>query len=158
MHINGTDDSTCKGNIDVKNRFGGIPSSSRWWSRRMCTHLLLQETKITTSCWTTTDRTLEPTKKKSVPRPETKKKPKGDGRRGTIMIKSNGNLQEIWPWSPEGFDYKTSMGWGGGGAWRQLSKKLTLGVNTFLVVQSLNPVQLVQTHGLQHHGSPLTQP
>ena len=34
-------------------------------------------------------------KKKSVPRPETKKKPKGDGRRGTIMIKSNGNLQEI---------------------------------------------------------------
>ena len=41
-------------------------------------------------------------------------------------------------------DLITRLPWGGGmgGSWQQLSKKLTLGVNTLVVVHSLNPVQL----------------
>ena len=48
-----------------------------------------ESTKIATSYWTTIDRkTLEPTQKKDTPHPKTKKLQQ-DGRRGTIMIKSN---------------------------------------------------------------------
>ena len=51
-----------------------------------------ESTKITTSCLKTINQsTPEPTKKKKkkVPHPKTKKKPQGDGRKGTNMIKSN---------------------------------------------------------------------
>ena len=47
-----------------------------------------EKTKITISCWTTTDRrTLEPTKKDMCPK--IKEKPQWDCRRGANKIKSN---------------------------------------------------------------------
>ena len=67
-----------------------------WQSRRMCTHLLqeyqncnqlLNNHRQQDHCPTVL-RQLEPTIK-DTPRPNTKKKPQQDGRRGTIMIKSN---------------------------------------------------------------------
>ena len=48
-----------------------------------------KNTKAATSCWITTNRRmLEPTKKET-PHPKTKKKLQRDGRRGTILTKSN---------------------------------------------------------------------
>ena len=48
-----------------------------------------ENTIITTSCWTITDRkTLELTKK-DTPHPKIKEKPQWDSRRGTITVKSN---------------------------------------------------------------------
>ena len=55
----------------------------------MCFLLWCQNTKITISCWTTIVRRMLGTTKKYTPNPKTKQKPQQDGRRGTIMIKSN---------------------------------------------------------------------
>ena len=44
-----------------------------------------ENTKITTNCWTTMKKRLEPTKK-DILHPNTKKKPQQDNRRGTFMI------------------------------------------------------------------------
>ena len=47
-----------------------------------------ENTRITASCWTVIDRkTLELTKK-DTPHPKTKEKPRWDGRRGAITVKS----------------------------------------------------------------------
>ena len=63
-------------------------SGSRWRSRRILL-ISCKTTKITTSCWTTTDRrTLESTKER-YSTPKDKEEMAGDGRRGTITIKSN---------------------------------------------------------------------
>ena len=64
-------------------------SGSRWRSRRILLISSCKSTKITTSCWTTTDRrTLESTKER-YSTPKDKEEMAGDGRRGTITIKSN---------------------------------------------------------------------
>ena len=44
----------------------------------------VDDTKATTSCWTTIERRMP-----DIPHPKTKKKPQWDGRMGTITIKSN---------------------------------------------------------------------
>ena len=48
-----------------------------------------ENTKITTSCWTTIAKRMPDLLKKDTPHPKTKKRPQWDSRRGTIMIKSN---------------------------------------------------------------------
>ena len=82
---------------------------SRWQSRRICAHLLLQEHGNCTSCWETIDRRmLEPTKK-AKPHPKTRAKLRRDGRRGTIKKFVLWLSPEVRYWC----SYKVSVcGWG----------------------------------------------
>ena len=51
--------------------------------------LSCENTRITTSCWTIIDRKTRELTKKDTPHPKIKEKPKWDGRRGAITVKSN---------------------------------------------------------------------
>ena len=70
-----------------KGTLGGLVQDGRVEG---CALIFCENTKITTSCWTTIiRRMLEPTKKKDTPRPKTKEKLQWNSRRGAITIKSN---------------------------------------------------------------------
>ena len=49
----------------------------------------MENTRITTRCWTVIDRKILELTKEDTPHPKTKEKTQWDGRRGTITVKSN---------------------------------------------------------------------
>lgn len=81
----------CSTLLTIKEKQTKTTVRASGWSRRMCTHLLLQEQQNHNQLlnyWTW--RMLEPIKKKDTPMSkDTEEASQQDGKRGTIMIKSS---------------------------------------------------------------------
>ena len=84
----GLSESQPRRDLQVKGRMSRV-SGSRWRSRRSLLISSCKSTKITTSCWTATDRRMLESTKEKYSTPKDKEEMAGDGRRGTITIKSN---------------------------------------------------------------------
>ena len=63
-----------------------IFKTPRWWSRRTCAQLLLQELQ-NCNLLLSNSQMLDPTKKKDTPYPRAKEKPQQDDQRGKITFR-----------------------------------------------------------------------
>ena len=78
-------DSTSAAHFPPPSRLSEQTGPTRLWSRRMCIHLLLENSKIAKNCLTTISRRIP--LKKDTPCLRAKEKPQGNTRRGEIVFR-----------------------------------------------------------------------